>query len=58
MASELTPVRKLRQYDMPADLRRVINHGFKAFENMKPSDVKKLKEVKYVSYCIKKLVEC
>jgi hypothetical protein len=25
---------------------------------MKPSDVKKLKEVKYVSYCIKKLVEC
>jgi len=43
---------------MPAALRRVINHGFKAFENMNPSDVQKLKEVKYVSHCIKELVKC
>jgi hypothetical protein len=46
---------RLRQYDMPEDLRRVINCGFKAFENMKPSDVMKLKEVRS---CIKKLVKC
>jgi len=48
----------LRQYDMPAALRHVINHGFKAFENMNQSDVKELKEVKYVSHCIKELVKC
>jgi hypothetical protein len=54
----LTNVRKLRQYVMPAALRRVINRGFKTFENMDPSDVQKLQEVRYVSHYIKKLVKC
>jgi hypothetical protein len=43
---------------MPAALRRVINHGFKAFENMNANDVQKLKEVRYVFHCIKELVNC
>jgi hypothetical protein len=43
---------------MPAALRHVINHGFKAFENMNPSDDQKLKEVRSVSHCIKKLMKC
>jgi hypothetical protein len=43
---------------MPAALRRVINHGFKAFENMNRIDTQKLQEVRYVSFCIKKLVKC
>jgi hypothetical protein len=42
---------------MPAALRRVINRGFKAFENMSPSDVQELKEVRCVSHCIKELVK-
>jgi len=46
IANALTPARKLRQYDMAASLRRVINHGFKAFENMNPRDVQELKEVR------------
>lgn len=58
IANALKPTMKLRRYDMPAALRRVINHGFKNFENMNPSDVQELKEVKYVSHCIKELVKC
>lgn len=44
--NELTPARRLRQYDMPAALHRVINHGFKAFENMNRYDVQELKEIR------------
>jgi hypothetical protein len=44
--SELVPVHKLPQYETPATLRRVINHGFKPFENMSPADTQKLKEVR------------
>jgi len=58
IANALTHARKLSRYDMPTALRRVINHGFKAFENMNPSDVEELKKVKYVSHCIKELVKC
>jgi helicase MOV-10 len=46
IANALTHARKLSRYDMPTALRRVINHGFKAFENMNPSDVEELKKVK------------
>lgn len=45
-ANELVSVRKLRQFEMPAALHRVINHGFKAIENMNPTDAQKLKEVR------------
>jgi hypothetical protein len=53
IADGLARVRKLRQYEMPAALRRVINHGFQALENMNPTDVQQLKEVRYVPHCIK-----
>ncbi|GFG34137.1 hypothetical protein Cfor_08140 [Coptotermes formosanus] len=46
IADGLARVRKLRQYEMPAALRRVINHGFQALENMNPTDVQQLKEVR------------
>ncbi|XP_023709767.1 putative helicase MOV-10 isoform X2 [Cryptotermes secundus] len=44
--SELVSVIKLPQYEIPSTLRRVINHGFKPFENMSPLDAQKLKEVR------------
>jgi len=58
LTNALTRVRKLRQYHMPAALRRIINRGFKTFENMDSSDVQKLQEVRCVSHYIKKLVKC
>jgi hypothetical protein len=42
----LVHARKLAQYELPETLRRIINHGFKAFENMNPAVVQKLKEVR------------
>jgi len=46
IANALKSAKRLRQYDMPAALRRVINHGFKAFDNMNLNDVQELKEIK------------